>query len=300
MNTLLWVCCHDSNMPWGSEVAMLDGFRRCDDWHVEYFDYRVYRQCNVDERAIEQVIIIKAQAVDAVLFQRCEGMNLNAICDHIECPIFYFATESEANKTQHLSFIQLNGRVKKVFARKKTKEQAVLSGIPAEDVVEFILPFNHKHYNNLKEEKKFDLMMSGTMSGRRKGIFNKLLEEVNKFGKAGYSQCHSDTLGKHYNQALAVANVHAYDCLDTETRVFEVMSTSAVLITEPLADDIDLVGKALVFESDNVEQCVEHVKYLKEHEEERLAMVEEANYIAKTRSWEVCGPLMLDIIAESL
>lgn len=296
MKRLLWICCYDSNYPWGAEVAMMRGFKKSG-LEIDYIDYRMCDKLGVN---LYDVVKRRSSKSDAMLLQRGEGIDINALTRSAKCPLFYFATESEANEDQTNTLRQLVGKVTKIFARNRTRDQAIELGHDEEKVSVFTLPFNSYHYKPLDIDKRFDVIFGGSVTPRREKLYNQVIKEVSDWGKAGYTSESGEGCGQVYNMARSIVNIHAYDVLDTEVRIFEVMATSALLITEELADDIDVDGCCLVFDHNDIDQCVKHIRWVKENPDKVKKMVSNAQKLAAKHSWAERAGELLDAIAADL
>ncbi|WP_406542228.1 glycosyltransferase [Clostridium ljungdahlii] len=120
--------------------------------------------------------------------------------------------------------------------------------------------------------KDIDVLFVGTPSKRREKIIQILEKKFNIV----YTQAFGEEMTKYFNRAKIVLNLHTFENLDTETRVFEALGCGAFLISEKLSTENPFIsGKDYVeVETGDVEAIDKAIEYYLRNSKERNQIAE--------------------------
>jgi hypothetical protein len=131
----------------------------------------------------------------------------------------------------------------------------------------------HRQIQNVQRD--IDVLFIGALTPRRKSI----LDKVNSHFKMTIASAFGEEMIRLFNRAKIVLNLHSFEYLDTETRVFEALGCGAFLLSEPLSQENPFSHNEFV-EFDTVEDLCDKVQYFLSHDEERNRIAECGHHTA--------------------
>ncbi|MEZ0368408.1 MAG: glycosyltransferase [Candidatus Sericytochromatia bacterium] len=145
--------------------------------------------------------------------------------------------------------------------------------------------FNPAFYHALELPYRYDVMFIGGMTPRREKLLGQLRE---KYGERFYLGKNWDPreVNKLYNQARIVFHVHAKEERYLPTRLFEVLPTRAVFVSESFGANVHpLVAPRGYVSYDTLDEAITTVDRLLANESERLEVLTQAHAEAPNHTW---------------
>ncbi len=125
----------------------------------------------------------------------------------------------------------------------------------------------HRRIPNIQRD--IDVLFLGSMTPRREKILNEVKSRFNVTTASAFGE----EMVRLFNRAKIVLNLHSFEFLDTETRVFEALGCGAFLLTERLSQENPFSQNELV-EFDTVDDLYDKIQYFLTHDKERNRIAE--------------------------
>lgn len=199
----------------------------------------------------------------------------------VDTPYVLFA--SEAALEGHLPLLEAPRRPDFVIAHAaRTADYCRASGLPVERLPN---AYDPAHYQALPLPYRYDVLFIGGVTPRRRHALGRL--------KARYGErCYLGTIwdprevNRLYNQARIVLHVHAAEERYLPTRLFEVLPTQAVFVSESFGANVHpLVNPRAYVTYETLDEAVETVERLLADESARARVLADAHAEAPNHTW---------------
>lgn len=261
---ILYISAIEENAGWGAEYFIHEAMLTLGH-EVICLDYRRHRNHLADK-----LLKIKDIDFDILLLQRGEWFPIELI-KAINRPKVFWASELFNHDQERLIysgvfdtiFLHSSNRLKSL-----KREWNMYSGKPY--IYNMINGFDpNVFYQDRNVKKDIDVLFVGTLTDRRK----KWLNEISKNNKVTYKSVYGKEMALYINRAKIVLNIHSYDQIDTETRVFECLGCGAFLISEELSDENPFIKNEHYIET-NINMFSEKIEYYLNNENKRKEIAE--------------------------
>ena len=263
------------NKGWGAETFFIKAFNELG-ITLYNLDYRKYKR-SLYKKYREML----NQRFDWFLLQRGENFPLT-ILRSIQRPKIYLATELVSRQRDQLRLIK-SKLFDHVYVRSEPCRKTVVDmGLIEEKKISVMSSGFDPELFFKKDEikKKYSVVFVGNLLDRRK----KYLENLKASGIDVYiTNVYMNELNELYNQSKIVLNIHAEDYLDTETRVYEVLGSGSLLLTEKLSSENPFKNNEHMVEAENFEDMVKKIKYFLVNDEEREQIAAKGNIEANAK-----------------
>ncbi|MCX6701661.1 MAG: glycosyltransferase [Candidatus Zambryskibacteria bacterium] len=261
---VLYVSAIDSNAFWGAEWFMNKAFleNKVDTITI---DYRKNKY-NLASKFLK----INGD-FDFLFLQRGEEFPLELL-GSVKKPKFFWASELVSRRRDQDRLFQ-SGLFNHVFVRSvDCIERIVNNGWLTRDKVSILLSsFDPNTYKKIAGiEKDIDVLFVGSLTKRRKIILDKLKRKFNITIASAYAS-EANIL---YNRAKIVLNIHSEDFLDTETRVFEVLGSGSLLITEKLSGENPFINGTHLAETTDIDDMIAKINHFLSNQREGAVVAE--------------------------
>lgn len=220
---LAYIAVHELNAGWGAETFLASAFERLGH-EVIRIDYRAHRQ--------ELPRLLKEaarQQPDAVLLQRGEGIVPEGL-SVFDAPKLYYATEYAGKQEQRELLYSPVFDAIAAASRSTYRCMVEECGVAPERAHWIPSAYDRETYRALAIELRYNVAAVCTRTRRRRKAFRALGWSLRrKKFVAGITGARCNAL---INQSRVALNVHSFDVLDTETRLFELLPTNAAIVSE--------------------------------------------------------------------
>ena len=248
-------------------------------WGAEYFlnkamlrkgistypiDYRKNRH------RIARILLEFGLPFDAVLVQRGDHFPLEVVTSLCGPRVFLFTELLErCSDADHLfrsdifdAYLVRGPRCKRILADR---------GHPAQNKIHYFLSsVDPETFFPQEREKEFDCVFVGSITPRREAI----LHELSKHFRIEVRRAFGREACDLFNQAKIVLNIHADSFLDTETRVYEVLASGSLLISEALSEENPFRPGVHYVEAASAEDLESAVAYYLNNPAERIGIAQ--------------------------
>jgi hypothetical protein len=275
---LAYIAVHELNAGWGAETFLARAFERLGH-EVIRIDYRARRP------ELPQLLEAAArQAPDAVLLQRGEGVDPECL-SVFDAPRIYYATE-RASVPEQQRLLRSPVFDAAVAASRCTFVQMVEAcGVPAERAHWIPSGFDPGTYRARDTDKRYNVVAVCGINRRRRTAFRALGWKIRR--KRLVSGITGAACNEMVNRSRVALNVHVSDGMDTETRLFELLPTSAAIVSEECDAPELFTGSGIRwFPRGDWAAMRESVRALLRDEARRSTCVAKNQAIAPTHQWE--------------
>ena len=267
---LLYLNVIEQNRGWGAEEFVNRGLLSLN-VKTHCIDYR-------NQRFQLGNKLRQAPQCDAVLLQRAEGIPLHLI-RAINRPRFFWASELVSRRRDQDNLIK-SGLFKHIFFHTQDCIDSVVGRgwIDRSKCSVLLNGFESSTFFPIKHpEKDIDVLFIGNITRRREFW----LEQLANMGiKIHVTKAFGQEMNALFQRSKIILNIHAENYLDTETRVFEVLGSGSLLLTEPLSRDNPFVPNVHYIEANSISQMADITKTalakIEDFESIRLAGYHEA------------------------
>ncbi|NLK88296.1 MAG: glycosyltransferase family 1 protein, partial [Clostridiaceae bacterium] len=215
-------------------------------------------------------IFLDIDDFDVLLLQRGDYFPIELI-NAVDRPKFFWASEPVVSCRDHDNLL-VPGLFDHVFVHTNRCRRIVTSDLKIlepDKVSCLINGFDENvQYWISGSEKDIDVLFVGNMSARRRNILDRLSLKYNILQTKAYGT----EMTELFNRAKIVLNLHTFDNLDTETRIFEGLGCGSFVISERLSADNPFTNGVHLVETESIDELEEKIGYYLLHEEEREAI----------------------------
>jgi hypothetical protein len=243
---ILYFAVHEQNAPWGAECFVNKALQTLG--HETFcIDYRKYKDSLIE-------LYDKVPEHDILLVQRGDGFPLE-ILKKETCPKIFWSSELFSRCKDQYRLLK-DCLFDHVFMRTDYCRNSAFKifEVPLEKSSILLSGFDGNFYKPDTEcEKKYDVFFFGTLTDRRK----RFLSELEKYIDFVYSDsAYGEELVKLIQESRILLNIHSDSVTDTETRVYEVLGTGSLLISETLSKESPFIDRKHLVECKNFYEMV--------------------------------------------
>lgn len=249
----------ENNSGWGAECFVSRGFEKAGH-QVVNLDFRKHRS-QLSE------IFLEIDDFDVLLLQRGDYFPIELI-NAVNRPKFFWASEPVVSCRDHDNLL-IPGLFDHVFVHTAkclqivTKDLGILEPGKASYLINGF--DENVQYKIQGCKKDIDILFVGNITERRRHILDRLRKKYNVYQAKAYGT----EMTRLFNRAKIVLNLHSYDNLDTETRIFEGLGCGSFVITERLSEENPFQNGVHLVEVESIDELDEKIGYYLLHEEER-------------------------------
>ena len=241
---ILYFSAIEQNSGWGGECFLNQAFLSCGVETVT-IDYRsnrgqLGRICKIVE------------GIDCLFLQRGDDFPLEII-KAANVPKFFYFSELLARR-RDADHLFRSDPFDHYFVRSNScRDFLVEKGWVEEKKISVHLSaFDPSLYCKIPDvEKDIDVLFLGSLTKRRERV----LKELSRRFRVKVHSAFGTEANKYFNRAKIVLNIHAEDYLDTETRVYEVLGSGTLLLSETLASENPFTHEQFVEVNSIDEMC---------------------------------------------
>lgn len=255
---------------WGAEHSLGEGFAALGHT-VHRLDYRSLRQRLCPK-------LMETPTFDAFFLQRGDYFPVSALRS-IDSPKLFWDTELPTAWHDHSRIVRSDLFDHLFFWTDYILELYASRGwVRPENCSLLTGAFDPRLHRPLEQIKKnIDVLFVGSITSRRRRV----LEFLGKDFKVEAPSAFGEDLIRLINRAKIVLNIHAYDYVTIETRVFEVLGCKAFLLSEVLPPESPF-GEDEVVQFQGVREARDKIGYYLTHSAERQAVAERGHLAAST------------------
>ncbi len=254
---ILYFSAIEQNVGWGAECFMNQALLKHGAETVA-IDYR-------SNRGRLGRICKTVEGIDCLFLQRGDDFPLEII-KAANVPRFFCFSELLARR-HDADHLFRSGLFDHYFVRSNScRDSLVEKGWVEEKKISVHLSaFDPNLYFKIPDmEKDIDVLFLGSLTKRRKRI----LKELSLQCKVEVCSAFGTEANKYFNRAKIVLNIHAEDFPDTETRVYEVLGSGTLLISETLASENPFTHEQFV-EVNSVDEMCRKIDFYLKNEKDR-------------------------------
>jgi len=247
LKNLTYINVIEQNREWGAEVFVNRGLQR-----------QGIKTVNIDYRNNRFKLANKVRQLadcDALLLQRGEGFPIHVL-SAFQRPKFFWASELVSRRRDQDRLIR-SGLFEHVFFRTQKCIDTVVSKnwIQSERCSILLSGFDQSLFFPKPEiERDIDALFVGNLTERRRSI----LQDLKRMGLCVVvTKAYGSAMNSLFQRAKVVLNIHAEHFADTETRVFEVLGSGALLLSERLSEENPFIPERHFLEASTTERMGE-------------------------------------------
>lgn len=257
---ILYVNVIEEHASWGAEWFVDRGLKRLGHT-TQTIDYRRHR-------ARLPELLAEAAPYNAFFLQRGDYFPIDLLRS-LHGPRFFWASEL-LSRCRDQDPLLASGLFDHVFFHsQRCADMAVGQGWLAPEQTSVLLNgFDEELHRPLPEvDQDIDVLFAGSMTPRRQAW----LDRLDAYVPVTVLSAYGEELVRAMARAKIVLNLHAEECLDTETRVFETLGCGAFLLTERLSAENPFTNGELV-QCSGFDDLRRKAAYYLQHADERRAI----------------------------
>lgn len=275
---ILWLGVFDGKQ-WRAEYQVLQAFKRA---RVNIEPINMRSHALVEK--LQHILIDGQESYDLILIQNGKHFNPQWL-QAFSRPTVYWATEASARHAR--PFLMHEKPPAFVIANSvQTLQLARKMELPCERMHNGFDPT--LYYYKRPTEKRYDVCMLGTMTGRRKHWY---LETIKALGgrtifcvMKHYSAATANNI---YNASKIVLHIHAIGETYLPSRYFETLPTDGCLLVEKMGGNYDeSLGRGHFVQFENRAEMIRLIRDLQQNERKRRGIVRKAHAEAPKHTWD--------------